>query len=166
MFRTFNYIEQDDNFNNVVEATLDLARANADAGKNPLPSDYSEKVKALNYNIVKEIVKGTKFEEKFAELGTAVLKNPNVRKNKEVQENFNAILAQVTTAILPEVTNNLFSRFISEVHQVGWGETARFTVESNDLMKVNRKAEGVRKGVDQPIYNDEFTVNAEPLTLD
>ena len=59
-----------------------------------------------------------------------------------------------------------FSRFIAEVHQVGFGETARFIIESNDLFKVNAKAEGVRKGVDQPIFDDEITLNARPCTID
>lgn len=63
-------------------------------------------------------------------------------------------------------TIQTFSRFIAEVHQVGYGETARFIIESNDLFKVNAKAEGVRKGIDQPMFDDEITVNASPLTID
>lgn len=66
---------------------------------------------------------------------------------------------------MPRITQT-FSRFIAEVHQVGYGETARFIIESNDLFKVNSKAEGVRKGVDQPIFDDEITVNARPCTID
>ena len=70
------------------------------------------------------------------------------------------------TVIVPEVVNETFEAYIAETHQVGYGETARFKIESNDLFKVNEKAEGVRKGVDQPMYDDEFTVHAKPLTID
>lgn len=66
---------------------------------------------------------------------------------------------------IPRITQT-FSRFIAEVHQVGYGETARFIIESNDLFKVNSKAEGVRKGVDQPMFDDEITVNAKAITID
>lgn len=31
---------------------------------------------------------------------------------------------------------------------------------------MNAKAEGVRKGVDQPMFDDEITVNASPITVD
>lgn len=59
----------------------------------------------------------------------------------------------------------VFERFIAEIHQVGYGETAVFKIESNDLFKVNEKAEGIRKGVDQPMFDDEVTVNAVPLEI-
>lgn len=162
MLRMFNYRKSDDNFNAIVDGTLELGVARFE-GKN-VP-DYKEKNSNLLNAMGKQMVEGTRYEEMFEEKGLEIFKNPNVRLNSTVRENFNMVLAQVTTAIVPIVVNETLQNYIAEIHQVGWGETARFQIESNDLFKVNSKAEGVRKGVDQPMYDDEITVNARPIEI-
>lgn len=163
MMKYFNYVRQSDDFNSLVDCALDLARQTYE---NKKASDYEEKNRTLLQAFAKKGVEGTRYEASYEEKGLALYSNPNVKNNGTVRDNFNAVIAQIVTAIVPEVVNDTFSRFISEVHQVGWGETARFIVESNDLFKVNSKAEGIRKGVDQPMFDDEITVNAKPLTID
>ena len=164
MRKYFNYKKStDQDFNYLVDCTLELARATYEGNK---PADYSEKNAALIDAMSKKAVEGTRYEADFEIQGREIFKNANVRNNSTVRDNFNAIIAQVVTAIVPEVVNDTFSRFIAEVHQVGYGETARFIIESNDLFKVNSKAEGVRKGIDQPMFDEEVTVNAKPLTID
>lgn len=164
MRKYFNYTKSnDETFNTLVDCTLELARATYEGNK---PADYAEKNASLIDAMSKKAVEGTRYEAEFEAKGRGIFRNPNVRNNSTVRDNFNAVIAQVVTAIVPEVVNDTFSRFIAEVHQTGWGETARFIIESNDLFKVNSKAEGVRKGIDQPMFNEEVTVNAKALTID
>ena len=153
----------DESFNSLVDCTLDLARRCYDGKKG---SDYEAKNAELVKAMGKKAVEGTRYEADFEAEGLAIYNRPMVKNNSTVRDNFNAVIAQVVNAIVPEVVNDTFSKFIAEVHQVGYGETARFIIESNDLFKVNAKAEGVRKGVDQPMFDDEITVNATPVTID
>jgi len=163
MLRMFNYNRTEDEvFNSLVDSTLELAIARYE-GKEV--ADYSEKNAQLLKSMGKKAVEGTRYESEFETKGLATFANPMVRSNSAVRDNFNAVIAQITTAIVPIVSNDTFSRFIAEIHQIGWGETARFIIESNDLFKVNAKAEGVKKGVDQAMYNDEINVNARPIEI-
>jgi len=164
MEKYFAYTKStDESFNSLVDCTLDLARACYEGRK---PADYEARNKDLLYAMGKKGVEGTRYEAAFEAEGLAVYNRPMVKNNSTVRDNFNAVIAQVINAIVPEVVNDTFSKFIADVHQVGYGETARFIIESNDLFRVNSKAEGVRKGVDQPMFDDEITVNAAPLTVD
>lgn len=164
MEKFFSYTRStDEAFNSLVDCTLDLARE-AYAGKKG--ADYETKNAELLKAMGKKAVEGTRYEAEFEAVGLKVFEKPMVKNNTTVRDNFNAVIAQVVTAIVPEVVNDTFSRFIAEVHQVGYGESARFIIESNDLFKVNAKAEGVRKGVDQPMFDDEITVNTSPITID
>lgn len=164
MRKYFDYTRSDnEQFNALVDGALDLARSKFEG--NPAP-DYKQKNADLIYAMGKKIVEGTRYEAEYENKGLEVFKSPNARNNSTIRDNFNAVLAQVITVIVPEVVNETFEAYIAETHQVGYGETARFKIESNDLFKVNEKAEGVRKGVDQPMYDDEFTVHAKPLTID
>ena len=164
MRKYFNYTKSaDEEFNSLVNCTLDLARATYEGKK---ADNYNEKNRELLEGMGKKMVEGTKYEAEYEEKGLSLFNKPMVRNNTAVRDNFNAVIAQVTTCIVPEVVNDTFSNFIAEVHQVGYGDTARFIIESNDLFKVNSKAEGVRKGVDQPMFDEEITVNAKPVTID
>lgn len=153
----------DESFNNLVDCTLDLARSAYEGKK---AADYSDKNRELLEAMGKKMVEGSRYEAEYETAGLSLFNKPMVKNNTTVRDNFNAVIAQVVNCIVPEVVNDTFSRFIAEVHQVGYGETARFIIESNDLFKVNAKAEGVRKGVDQPMFDEEFTVNASPVTID
>lgn len=164
MKKYFTYEKSaDSEVNDIVDCTLELARARASGA---VPADYEAKKNELNKSFGKKIAEGTIYADKFETEGLAMFNSKTVRNNTNIRDNFNAILTQVCTVIVPEVTNDNFAKLIADVHQVGFGDTARFTIESNDLFKVNKKAEGVRKGVDQAMYDDEITVNASPLTID
>lgn len=164
MRKYFAYNRQvgDEAFNTLVDCTLDLARASFEGKK---ASDYEEKNKELCAAMGKQAVRGTPYEAKYEAEGLAAFNSTMVRNNQTVRDNFNAVISQVVTAIVPEVVNDEFERYIAEIHQVGYGDTARFILESNDLFKVNQKAEGVRKGVDQPMYDNEYTVHAHPIEI-
>lgn len=163
MKKFFQYTQSDEAFNALVDSNLELARQ-AFSGKKA--SDYSDKNRELLEAIGARMAEGTRFEAKYAAEGLSMFKNPSVNRNSDIRENFNLIIAQVINAIVPEVVNDSFEAYLAEIKQIGYGDTAVFQIESNDLFKVNAKGEGVRKGVDQPMFDDEVTVMAAPLTID
>ena len=152
-----------EDFNLLIDNSLELARATYE---NKKPADYKEKNATLLAGIAKYALTGTMWSAQFENEGLAILNRPTVRNNSTFRDNFNAVISQIVTAIVPDVVNGDFERYLAEIHQVGYGETARFIIESNDLFKVNSKAEGVRKGVDQPMYDNEITVHAHPISID
>ena len=162
MFEVYSYNRGEEAFNDLVDEAIELASF---CMKDEKPADYDERSKTLNEGIARYCVTGTRFESKFEKEGLAMFKSPVVTKNNDVQENFNVVIAEVINAIAPTVVSNTYSRFLAEVRQVGWGDTARFIVKSNAMFKVNEIAEGVTRGVLQPIYDNEFTLNASPLEI-
>ena len=163
MRRYFEYTRsENEDFNALVDCTLDLARQKYE-GKPA--ADYKEKNAELIRAMGKKMVEGTRYEADYENKGLELFKSPMVRNNTTIRDNFNAVIAQVVNVIVPEIANDTFANYLAETKQVGYGDTARFIIESNDLFKVNEKAEGVRKGVDQPMYDDEFTVHARPLEI-
>ena len=163
MKKIFQYTSIDEAFDSIVESNLDLARQ-AFSGKKA--SDYADKNRELLEAIGARMAEGTKYEAKYAAEGLSMFKNPMVNRNSDIRENFNLVIAQVINAIVPEVVNDAFEGYLAEVKQIGYGDTAVFQIESNDLFKVNTKGEGVRKGVDQPMFNDEVTVIPSVVTVD
>ena len=164
MRKIFGYNRQanDEAFNSLVDCTLDLARASFEGKR---ASDYEENNKKVLEAFAKRAVEGTPYAAKYEAEGLAAFNSSMLHNNSTVRDNFNAVISQVVTALVPEVVNHDFEGYIAEIHQVGYGDTARFIIESNDLFKVNSQAEGVRRGVDQPMYDNEYTVHAHPVTI-
>lgn len=163
MKKFFQYTQQDEEFNALVESTLDLARQAFSGKKAP---EYTQRNSELLTAMGKRIAANTYFESRFEKEGLAMFKSPVVYKNETIHTNFNLVLGEVIKVIVPEVVNEQFEGYLAEVKQIGYGDTAIFQIESNDLFKVNSKAEGVRKGVDQHMFDDEITVIPAPLTID
>ena len=161
--KMFNYHKRDeDGFNFIVDEAVAFAAAQM---KNETLENKSERLKNLNEAVAKYCVSKTKFESRFEAEGASILRDPRVNKNSDVQENFNAVIAEIINPILPMVANEDFVRFFADVRQVGWGETARFIIKSNELYKVSEIAEGVQRGTMQIIHDDELTVNASPVEI-
>lgn len=162
MMEMFNYNRKDQDFNDIIDEAVAFAAAQLEGRT---IADKDARLKSLNNSLVRHITKDTRYEAMFTTEGTAMMKDPRVYKNADVLENFNAVVAEVINSILPMVASNDFARYFAEVRQVGWGDTARFIVKSNELYKVNEIAEGVNRGVLEPIYNNEFTVDAKVITV-
>lgn len=90
--------------------------------------------------------------------------DPNVHNNRVFKETFAAVIAQIMTPIVPAMISTEFMDF-ADVANIGWGDTARFKVNSNDTFYVTRLAEGVLNGSVQRVYNNEITVNPEPYNI-
>lgn len=163
MKKFFQYTAQDEEFNALVDSTLDLARQSFSGKKS---AEYKEKNSELLTAMGKRIASNTYFEARFEQEGLSMFKSPVVYKNETIHTNFNLVLGEVIKVIVPEVVNEQFEGYLAEIKQIGYGDTAVFQIESNDLFKVNSKGEGVRKGVDQHMFDDEITVIPAPLTID
>lgn len=152
----FNYNKRDEAFNDLIDEVVFFASAQL---KGEAIEGRDERLKQLNEGVVRYCAEGTRNEKLFADAGLEACKDPRFYKNNDFLENYNLVIAEVINAILPMVASNDFSRYLADVRQIGWGDTARFIIKSNELYKVNEIAEGVNRGVLQPIYNDEMTVN-------
>jgi hypothetical protein len=166
MLVNFAKVETGDTaFDNMINGSLDLATKRY-SGEKIDEADYAKKNADLLVNIGANITADDKYAaKKFADLGLRAFRDPMVVRCASVHRNFDVIISQITTAVIPTVVNDVYSKFLAEVHNGGWGDTGRFIIESNDLFKVNLKAEGVRAGVQQPMYNDEFTLNAKDYEI-
>lgn len=162
MLAMFNYNRSDDElFNSVVDGAVESTRQMLEGISDR--KAYEEMQTLINENIVKYAVQGTRYEKNFEAEGAACLKNPMVVKN--CRANFDAVIAEIINSAIPMTTSKRFGDEFMEIHQIGWGDTARFLVSSNDLFKVNEIAEGVQRGILQPIYNNEVTVNCGPIQI-
>ena len=155
MMEMFNFNSQDKTFDAIVTSIVDSAKTRFEAQTEP----SKEELRLQNEAIVKYALEGTRFEAKFEQEGLACMKNPQITKNETVRSNFEAVVAEVVNAIAPSVTSADYSRFLAEVRQVG------FIIRSNELFKVNEIAEGVNRGVLQPIFENEVTVNPSPIEI-
>lgn len=162
MITMYNYNKKDSAFNDIIDEILFFAKCELE---DAVVENREERLSNLNYAMAKYALAGSRFEASFEELGLEAMKNTNLKRDRVVCENFDAILAQVINSILPAVTNYDMVGLFADIHKIGYGDTARFVVKSNELYKVNEIAHGVQRGVLEPIYNEEITVNASPVQL-
>ena len=164
MMTMFNYRESESKlFNDIVDGAIEATKMAIEGVKDR--KAYDEMNKLICENFAKYAVEGTRYADKYEEVGANLLKNPVIRKNKDVVENFNAVIAQIIYAVVPMSTSSRFGEEFMQVSQVGWGDSARFLISSNDLFQINEIAEGINWGVLQPIYNNEVTLNCSPITV-
>lgn len=164
MLKMFNYKKSENAlFNDVVDGIVDSARQHIEGIQNR--KEYEEMQSDVCENLVKYCVSGTRYEDRFANEGMELIKNPSVNGNRDFRENFDAVIAQVINATLPMTMSSRFADTFMELHHVGWGDTARFIVDSNELYQVNELAEGIHRGALQPIYNNEVVVNPQPVEI-
>ena len=163
MFQTFSYNRQGENFNAIIDTAVEHAIQNMSGNKRS--ENYAEEQKNLNAAIVRYCLEGTRYADKYSENVLDAVKDPRVKKDATFRDNFNTVIAEIINAVVPMVSTPRYSDALAEVVQVGFGDTARFLAASNQLFKVNEIAEGVQRGVLQPIYNDEYTVNGTPVEI-
>ena len=164
-FAKYNFVPQaDENVNDIIELGIDLTRRYSENMGKTMNTDEQEKYnkanRIFNEGLAKFCVEatGTKYT------GLELLKNPQITKSILFREKFNAVIAQVMTPVAPAVVSQQFQN-ISEVKQIGWGDTGRFVTKSNDLFYVNDIAEGVQLGAVQRLYNNEVVVNPTPKQI-
>lgn len=88
----------------------------------------------------------------------------NSRFNTVQRERYYDVIRAVMTTVTPAVASALIGS-IAEIRNIGWGDTAEFEIESNEILIANRIAEGVPFGTNQNVYNDTVTINPTPLNI-
>lgn len=137
-----------DSFNGLVEMAL--------ANKTKT-DEYKEANKLFSENIIQycvEQIPGVTYT------GIEMIKNPMIHTNGFFTTTFNNILAQAITPAVPTVAASGYD-VLYDVTQVGYGDAATYTVDSNELFIVNDVAEGVGRGGKQTIYNNEYSITAK-----
>lgn len=138
----------------LVESFNDLVQMSI-ANKNNTP-EYIEANKLFSENFMKtcvESIPGATFTS------IEVIKNPMIHGDIFFQSRFKNILAQAITPAVPTVAASGYEQ-LYDVFQVGYGDAATYTVDSNEMFIVNDIAEGVARGGVQTIYNQEYSVKA------
>jgi hypothetical protein len=93
------------------------------------------------------------------------IKNPQATVyNSNFVNTFATILAEMITPVVPAITSSEYSTFY-EVTHVGWGDLAKYEVESNELFIVYDMAEGINRQNQQTAYNTEYTIQASKKTI-
>lgn len=169
MITIFNYNRNDEGiFNDIVDGAAELVQIRLEErkGEKRNRKEYAETLDALNGNIAKYLAMGTRFESRLSGTeGRNILKNPQFTRDLNVRNKFDAVIAEIMNVVIPMTTSEKFGETFMDVHQVGWGDTARFLVSSNELFKVNEIAEGIRRGILQPIYNNEYTIDTATIEI-
>ena len=130
----FSYTHGTENFNAIVDETVLFADAYLN---NKAIENKETRLYNLNYNIAQYCAEGTRVQKIFEAKGLEALNDPHVVRDRDFTANFDAVLAQIINPILPMVSNFDMVRFLADVRQIGYGDTARFIIRSNELYKVN-----------------------------
>lgn len=155
MKTVFNYTKfNNDTRDTLVESFIALANSFIDGKQNT--AEYSTLNKQFNEDFMKECVTAIPNTE-FS--GTDMLKDPMVHNDMFFLHRFNTILAQMITPVVPTVVASGFEN-LYDVTQVGFGDNAKYTVESNEMFIVSDNAMGIARGGVQTTYNTEYTVKA------
>jgi hypothetical protein len=145
--------------NKIIKGGIELTKEYS-TNKGKMTDEYEKNNRQFTESFMEYCVKSAG----FAWNGIETVKNPQILNSTSFREKFNAIVAQIITPVAPAVISNQYME-LAEVKQVGWGETGRFIVKSNELFTVNDVAEGVQLGGLQRLYNDEVTVNPLPKQI-
>lgn len=121
---------------------------------------YKEKNKAFSEALLKYC-----FEESGKEYtGLDMVKNPMNVNRTSFKETFDTVIAQVITPVMPKLTSERYASLF-DVDQVGFGDNAKYEVDSNELFIISEAAEGIARGGIQTLYNTEYTVRATKRTV-
>lgn len=123
--------------------------------------EYKENNAKYAEAMVKYCLEGTGIEFKDMDM----VKDPQLSLyNVMFTNRFSTLLAQSITPAVPEVTSEGYDK-LYEVFQVGFGDNAKYTVESNEYFIVMDISEGQTRGNAQTMYDTEYTITARPKQI-
>lgn len=155
MKHIFSYNKfNDEALDNIVESGYALTQAFLEGKGNT--HEYSEANSKFNEGLMRFCAEGNVMKYN----GLEDIKNPMVHKNSAFLEKFDVVLAQILTPVIPTVVSAGYDQLFDTV-QVGFGDSGKFSVESNELFIVNDLAEGIRNGAQQTASNTEYTLQAQ-----
>lgn len=128
--------------------------------KNVEVDSYAEHNETLLKAILQYACKGLDYAcETFADF-----QNRQLTTDPTFISRFNAVLAQAINPIVPDIVSESFMG-LADVSYVGYGDTATFEIDNNDLFYVKEIAEGVQRGAMQRLYKNEVAVNPTPKQI-
>ena len=157
MKTVFNY----NRFNNEVQDTLVesfVALSNAVLDGKGNTAEYKEANAQFNMDFMKECISAMP-SANVENFNLEEIKNPMVNGDMFFLHRFDTLLAQMITPVVPQVIAGGYDE-LYDVTQVGWGDAAKYEVESNEMFIVNDAAEGIARGGVLTTYNTEYTVQA------
>lgn len=122
--------------------------------------EYREQNKTFSESLIKYCCE--QINREFTSLDE--LKNPMFTGNAFFTQTFNTVLAQIITPVMPKMTSDKYNT-LYDVAQVGFGDNAKYEVDSNELFIISEFAEGIARGGVQTLFNDEYTVKATKRTV-
>mgnify|MGYP003295747949 CR=1 FL=1 len=157
MKKMFNY----NKFNNEVQDTLVesfVALSNAVIEGKADTQEYKDANKQFNEDFMKECCAAMPSynEENFS---LEDMKNPMINGDMFMLHRFDTLLAQMITPVVPTVVASGFEN-LYDVTQVGWGDNAKYEVQSNEMFVVNDAAMGIARGGVLTQFDTEYTVQA------
>ena len=94
-----------------------------------------------------------------------MLKNPQiVVADNRFANTFATILAEAITPVVPAIVSQEYTK-LYDVTQVGWGDNAKYEVESNEYFIVYDLAEGIQRQNQQTVFNTEYTIQASKKNI-
>lgn len=116
-------------------------------------SNYEQDNVDFTESFMKYCVEGSGFEW----TGMEMVKESQVR-NRAFMDKFYAVTSQIITPVIPAVISTAIMN-MAEVKDIALGDTAQFTIDSNELFQVNYMGEGIHMGAAQKLYAEEIVVN-------
>ena len=117
--------------------------------------EYKENNKTFNEAMIKYCVENANME--FT--GLDMIKDPMTTVKGSFKDTFTTVISEIITPIVPKVVSERYAT-LYDVAQVGFGDNAKYEVESNELFIVTEAAEGIARGGVQTLYNNEYSVSA------
>ncbi len=155
MKQIFSYNKFNDEVaDSLVETLVTLSQKSLEGKSNT--ADYQDANKQFSESFMKFCVESAG----MSWTGMDMIKNPMVYKKQGFLETFDTIMAGAITPVVPTVAAMGYEQ-LYDVVQVGFGDSAKFTVDSNELFIVNSMAEGIARGGVQTASNTEYTIAAK-----
>ena len=165
-------LRKDKDLESVVKMGIDLTEAY-------IARNYAETLKAAKYEFAEKTIEYALQNKAFeTALFRYVFQNNELELTKETRAEFkrpkplklveNERYYEVVTSILTTVTpaiTTIFTGMYNEVRNIAYGDTAEFDIESNEILQVNKSAEGIAFGGEQKKYSYTKTINPESLNI-
>lgn len=157
MRKIFNYTKfSEERLNTLVESFGALCDAVMNGKADT--AEYKEANRVFNESFMRECASAMpSYNEDTFTLED--MKNPMVHKNLFLLERFDTILAQAISPVVPTVVAQGYEN-LYDVTQVGYGDNAKYHVDSNEMFIVNDAAVGIRRGGVLTHFDTEYTVTA------
>lgn len=86
------------------------------------------------------------------------LKSPRVRKDPVFSSKFFGVISQALPPVITSTVNYMFME-MADTRNIGWGDTAHYTIPSKDIFTVNAIGKGLKRGAIQRLYSEDVTIN-------